>query len=59
MYLKMHYYIYNKIFLYIFLCFHNYISKKCIARRAIFSFSVTYAGVLICRKLELFVHLQE
>ena len=41
MYLKMHYYKKNYD-VFFFSCFHNYVSKKCIARRTIFSFSVAY-----------------
>ena len=35
MYLKMHYYI--KFIMFFFLCFRNYVSKKCIARHVLFS----------------------
>ena len=47
MYQKMHYYI--KVYNF-FLCFQNYVFKKCIARHAIFSFSVTYGNFLRKRK---------
>ena len=44
MYLKMHYYyiIYNILFIRFFSCFHNYVSKKCIARHVILSFHSTH-----------------